>query len=61
MSGIEVPDDATPEELEALFYASVVGTAEAAYGGGNFSHCQAELKGPDTISLVCEMFGPSFV
>ena len=59
MSGVEVPDDATPEQLEALFWETLNDMPAAAAGPGSYSHCQAELKGPDTISLVCEMFGPS--
>ncbi len=59
MSGVEVPDDATPEQLEALFWEILNDMPAAAAGPGSYSHCQAELKGPDTISLVCEMFGPS--
>ncbi|MGB2177832.1 MAG: caspase family protein [Hyphomonas sp.] len=58
MSGIEVPEVATPEELEALLYEAMDLEAlePAAAGPGNSSQCQAELEDPDTISLICEMY-----
>jgi hypothetical protein len=57
MSGIEVPEDATQEELEALLYEAIDVEAMApAAGPGNMSQCQAELEDPDTISLICEMY-----
>jgi hypothetical protein len=56
-SGIEVPPNATAEELEALFFEAInMEAAAPAAGPGITSECQAELENPDTFSLVCEMF-----
>lgn len=54
--GYDVPPNATPEQLEALFYEAMNDMPAAAAGPDAYSQCQAELEDPDTISLICELY-----